>query len=545
MAVWGATAAHDDDAERAVRAGLELVDMVAALGEEIGEPALRLRAGILSGEAVVGPGGNDKGLVVGDMVNTASRLQSIAEPGTVVVGESTRSLIQESISCEALGEQQVKGKAIPVAAFRALRLISEVGGRNRSDGLEPPFVGRQDELRLLKDQLHATGREGRARLISIMGEGGIGKSRLVWELLKYVDGLGDPIYWHEGRSPAYGDGVTFWALGEMVRSRAGIADTDDSGKSRLRLRTAVAEYVPDSEDQRWMEPRLAGLLGLDAMPPGDRSELFAALRTFFQRVADRGTTVLVFEDIHWADAGLLEFIEELVDRSQRDPILVVTLARPDLLERRPGWGSDRRNFMSLHLGPLTDDAMDRLVTGLVPGIPDQPRRTTVQRAAGVPLYAVELVRMLLNEGALVEGEGAGYRLIGDLAASSVPHSLQAVIGARLDRLDPADRALLQDAAVLGQSFTVDGLVGLRDEPPEAIGARLDGLVRSELLELESDPRSPERGQYRWVQAMIKEVVHGRGRASRPARRSRGSDKPQPRSRGGAAFSGKYAMMTPH
>ena len=531
MAVWGATAAHDDDAERAVRAGLELVDM--------------LRAGILSGEAVVGPGGNDKGLVVGDMVNTASRLQSIAEPGTVVVGESTRSLIQESISCEALGEQQVKGKAIPVAAFRALRLISEVGGRNRSDGLEPPFVGRQDELRLLKDQLHATGREGRARLISIMGEGGIGKSRLVWELLKYVDGLGDPIYWHEGRSPAYGDGVTFWALGEMVRSRAGIADTDDSGKSRLRLRTAVAEYVPDSEDQRWMEPRLAGLLGLDAMPPGDRSELFAALRTFFQRVADRGTTVLVFEDIHWADAGLLEFIEELVDRSQRDPILVVTLARPDLLERRPGWGSDRRNFMALHLGPLTDDAMDRLVTGLVPGIPDQPRRTTVQRAAGVPLYAVELVRMLLNEGALVEGEGAGYRLIGDLAASSVPHSLQGVIGARLDRLDPADRALLQDTAVLGQSFTADGLVGLRDEPPEAIGARLDGLVRSELLEVESDPRSPERGQYRWVQAMIKEVVYGRGRASRPARCSRGSDRPQPRSRGGAAFSGKCAMMTPH
>ena len=177
MAVWGATEAHEDDAERAVRAALELVDAVTGWGAEIGAPDLRLRAGVNTGETSVGPGGNDKGLVVGDLVNTASRLQSLAEPGTVVAGETTRDLVAEAVLFESLGDLKVKGKQQPVTAYRALRVIAERGGRNRSDTVEPPFVGRDDELRLLKDQLHATGREGRARMVSVIGEAGIGKSR--------------------------------------------------------------------------------------------------------------------------------------------------------------------------------------------------------------------------------------------------------------------------------------------------------------------------------------------------------------------------------
>ncbi|NNF10213.1 MAG: AAA family ATPase [Acidimicrobiia bacterium] len=508
MAVWGAVAAHEDDAERAVRAALELVDMIDELGDEIGVPDLALRAGVLTGEASVGPGGNEKGLVVGDLVNTASRLQSIAAPGTVAIGESTFRIVENAIACEPLGEQDLKGKTAPVPAYRAERVISERGGRGKTAGLEAPFVGREDELRLLKDQLHATGRDGRARLVSIVGEGGIGKSRLAAELLRYIDGLAETFYWHQGRSPSYGDGVTFWALGEMVRRRAGIAEGEEPHKSRIKLRTSVAEFVTEPDEQKWIEPRLAGLLGLDEMPAGDRTELFAAMRTFFQRIADRSTTVLVFEDLHWADPGLLDFIEELVDRSRSHPIFILTLARPDLLQARPGWGSGRQSLLSMHLPPLPEHSMRELVSGLAPGIPDDAAGLIASRAAGMPLYAVEFVRMLLAGGDLVR-DGDAFTLHGDVADLAVPESLQAVIGARLDRLSAEDRALAQDGAVLGQTFTIEGLSVLRDEEPSDLEGLLRGLVQRELLEVEADPKSPERGQYKFVQGLIREVAYSR------------------------------------
>ncbi len=520
MAVWGAVESHEDDAERAVRAALELVDMVTALGGDLGIPDLALRAGILTGETSVGPGGNERGLVVGDMVNTASRLQSIAAPRTVLVGEPTMRMANAAIQFEPLGEQQVKGKEAPVAAYRALRVVAEVGGRRKADALEAPFTGRDVEFRLLKDQLHACGRDGAARLVTVVGEAGIGKSRLAWELEKYVDGLAEDVYWHRGRSPAYGDNLTMWALAEMVRSRAGILETDDDAKSRLRLRTAVAEYVTSEEDRHWLEPRLAALLGLDDAPAGDRDELFAAIRAFFQHIAARGSTALVFEDLHWADSALLDFVVELVERSPRHPILVVTLARPQLLDARPGWGSGHRNFLSMHLGPLGDDAMAQLVAGMVPGIPAEAVGAVVAKAGGVPLYAVEFVRMLVSTGDLTRA-GDGYRLTGSLDDLALPDSLQAVVGSRLDRLTPDDRALVQDAAVLGQSFVLDGLAIVRDEDPAELRDRLDGLVRDHLLELDDDPRSPERGQYRFVQSVIREVAYGRlSRRDRYARHVR-------------------------
>ncbi len=517
MAVWGAVEAHEDDAERAVRAGLELVDMVTDLAARIGVSELNVRAGILTGATSVGPGGNEERLLVGDLVNTASRLEALAPPGTVLVGEPTYLLVKEGIAFEPFGTHEVKGKAEPVTAYTALRVVAETGGRGRDAGLEAPFVGRADELRLLKDQLHAAGRDRNSRLVSIVGEAGIGKSRLVWELQKYVDGLAEAIYWHQGRSPSYGDGVTFWALGEMVRERAGIAETDDAGKARMRLRTAVAEYVSDVDDQRWVEPRLAGLLGLDEMPAGDRSELFSALRTFFQRVSERGTTVLVFENLHWADGGLVEFVEDLVDRSTSNPLLVVTVARPDLLERRPGWGSGRRNSLSLQLGPLPDGDMEALVAGMAAGTTAETAVLIARRAAGVPLYAVEFVRMLINEGALVAVNG-GFHLVGDLSELGIPDSLHAVVGARLDRLQSADRALIQDAAVLGYSFTAATLAAIRGETQATTAERLNTLARRELLQLVDDPRSPGRGQYRFVQSLIREVAYSR--LSREERRQR-------------------------
>ncbi|HSM14496.1 MAG TPA: adenylate/guanylate cyclase domain-containing protein, partial [Thermoanaerobaculia bacterium] len=507
-AFWGAHQASEDDAERAVRAALELVDTVSALGEELGIPEMAVRAGVLSGETSVGVGGNEKGLVVGDIVNTASRLQSAAEAGTVLVGDSTRQLTEAAIRYEPAGELEMKGKADKVTAWRALSVVGQRGGKNRWEALEPPFVGRGEEFRLLKDQLHATSRDRTARLVSIVGEAGIGKSRLAWELLKYVDGLSESFRWHQGRSPAYGDGVTFWALAEMVRSRAGIAENEEPTKARTRLRTAVAEHVPDSEEQQWIEPRLAGLLGLDEMPSGDRNELFAAIRTFFQRLADEQTTVLLFEDLHWADSGQLDFIEELIEMSQGHPILVITLARPELLDRQPQWGTARNRFLSVRLGPIGDAAMRDLVAGMAPGIPADVVDLIVSRAGGVPLYAVEYVRMLINTGDLILENGE-YHPAGELGDVALPDSLHAVVGARLDRLDEKHRALVQDAAVLGQSFSLEGLTVLTGRKPEELEPDLRDLSRRELFRFDSDPRSPERGQYHFLQSVIREVAYGR------------------------------------
>jgi len=214
MAVWGAPVAREDDAERAVRAALEIIDAMTALG-----PGIEARAGVLTGETAVTLGAVGQGMVAGDLVNTASRLQSVAAPGTVLVGETTMRAASAAIAFEPVEAQELKGKSSPVPAWRALRVVAQRGGQGRGDALEPPFVGRDDELRLLKDALHATGRERRVRLVSISGPAGIGKSRLAWELEKYIDGVVEDIYWHRGRSPSYGEGIAFWALGEMVRRR--------------------------------------------------------------------------------------------------------------------------------------------------------------------------------------------------------------------------------------------------------------------------------------------------------------------------------------
>ena len=244
MAVWGAPVAHEDDAERAVRAGLDLVDAVRTLG-----PGIQARAGILTGEAAVTIGATNQGMVAGDIVNTASRLQSAAPPGTVLVGESTERATSGAIVFEDAGYHELKGKDGPVHAWRAIRVVAQRGGKNRSDTLEAPFVGRDEELRQLKDLFQATSRERRPRLVSVIGPGGIGKTRLAWEFLKYLDGLLDRVWWHAGRSPAYGDGITFWALGEMVRGRAGLVEADDEATTRNRIAETVREHVPDPSER--------------------------------------------------------------------------------------------------------------------------------------------------------------------------------------------------------------------------------------------------------------------------------------------------------
>ena len=499
MAVWGAPTAHEDDVERAVRAALELVDSVGTLGPEIAA-----RAGVLTGEAAVTLGATNQGMVAGDIVNTAARLQSVAPPSTVLVGESTYRAAGAAIDFEEAGDQVLKGKTAPVPAWRAIRIVAEVGGRKRTEGLEAPFVGRADELRLLKELFHATGREQKARLVSVIGPAGIGKSRLAWEFLKYVDGLAETTYWHDGRSPAYGEGISFWALGEMIRGRAGLLETDDEPTTRQKVADTVATWVDDPEERAWIEKALLVLLGVESGMSPD--SLFGAWRTFFERISDRGTVVLIFEDAHFADNGLLDFVDHLLEWSRGRPIYVVTLARPDLLERRSDWGAAKRSFTSIYLEPLSETDMRELLGGLVPGLPDDAVAAIVARADGIPLYAVETARMLVANGKLVERDGA-YAPVGDLSNLSVPETLTALIRSRLDALDALDRNLVHDAAVIGQSFSIDALAAVSATDRDELEPRLHGLVRRELIQQQIDPRSPERGQYVFVQALIREVAY--------------------------------------
>ncbi|HEY6471054.1 MAG TPA: adenylate/guanylate cyclase domain-containing protein [Candidatus Dormibacteraeota bacterium] len=506
MAVWGAPVAHEDDAERAVRAALDLVDAVAAMGLEVGAPHMQARAGVLTGAAAVTLSAVGQGMVAGDLVNTASRLQSEAAPGAVLVGDATRRATEAAVVYQDLGERSLKGKAEPVHLWQALRVVAFVGGALKSEGLEAPFVGRDRELRLIKDQFHASAEEQKAHLVSVVGIAGIGKSRLGWEFFKYIDGIAGLVYTHRGRCLAYGEGVTYWALAEMVRMRAGITEQEDPASAREKLRACLEEYLPNAEERRWVEPRLAQLLALEGHAIQERQDLFSAWRVFFERLADQHPTVLLFEDMQWADTSLLEFVEYLLEWSRNHALYVVTLARPELVDRHPTWGAGKRNFTSIFLEPLASAAMERLLDGLVPGLPDELRDQILARAEGVPLYAVETVRMLLDR-TLLERAGSVYRLTGPVEDLEVPQSLHGLIAARLDGLRPEARRVLQDAAVLGKTFTQDSLAAIATIPVEQLEPLLAELVRKEVLSLQSDPRSPERGQYGFLQDLVKRVAY--------------------------------------
>jgi class 3 adenylate cyclase len=501
MAVWGTPVAQEDDAERAVRAALDLVGTVPEL-----DSSLRVRAGVLTGEAAVTLAAQGQGMVAGDLVNTASRVQVAAEPGTVLVGEATKWATEAAIAYAEAGSFELKGKAEAVTLYRALRVTAARGGALKSEGLEPPFVGRERELRLVKELFHASADEQKAHLVTVFGIAGIGKSRLAWEFYKYTDGLVDPIWWHRGRCLAYGEGVAYWALAEMVRMRAGIVEGEEPDSAREKLRASLAEHVSDAEERSWIEPRLAHLLGLEERQASEREDLFAAWRLFVERMADVNPTVLVFEDMQWADASLLDFVDYLLEWSRRHPIYVLCLARPELQERRPDFGKVSRNATTLSLEPLSPQAMAALLDGFVPGLPETLRAQIFARAEGVPLYAVETVRMLLDRGLLVQ-EGAIYCPTGEVVQLDVPETLHALIAARLDGLSQEERRLVQDASVLGKTFTKAALSDLAELAEAELAPLLSALVRKEVFGLQADPRSPERGQYGFLQDLLKHVAY--------------------------------------
>ena len=352
---------------------------------------------------------------------------------------------------------------------------------------------------------HATAEEGHSHLLSVVGVAGIGKSRLAWEFEKYVDGLVEQAWWHRGRCLAYGEGVAYWALAEMIRMRARITEDEPAESALEKLAAVLHEIVPDAEERAFVEPRLQHLLGLTDRVAPDRQDLFSAWRLFFERMAEQHPVILVVEDIQWADAALIEFLEYLLEWSRAFPIFVLTLARPEVSERHETWGAGIRSFTSLQLEPLPDDSIDALLRGLVPGLTENAVARIRERADGIPLYAVETVRTLLDRGLVEESDGE-YRVVGDLTHLDVPETLHGLIASRLDGLPEPERRLVQDASVLGKTFSARGLTALSPHADDIEGL-LASLVRKELLFLDTDPRSPERGQYGFLQALVQRVAY--------------------------------------
>jgi class 3 adenylate cyclase len=509
MAVWGTPVAAEGDAERAVRAALDLVSSVAELGAEAGVPGLAARAGVVTGEVAVTLGATQEGMVAGDAVNTAARVQAAADPGSVLVDGATQRLAGAGIGFAGAGEHALKGKAEPQHLWRATRVLAGVGGSQRVDGLEAPLIGRDAELRTVRELFHAAAGRRVPRLVVVSGPAGVGKSRLGWEFEKYIDGLAEEVWWHRGRCLSYGDGVAFWALAEMVRQRLSIAEEDPAEVAEGKLAAGLDRFLTDPGERAYVGARLGRLLGVAVLGEGasavGREELFAGWRLFFERLAAVQPVVLVVEDAQYADAGLLDFLDYLTDWARDLPIYVLMFARPELGQARPGFGTGR-NRTTLTLDPLDAVSMDTLVQALVPGMPAAARAKITAQAQGIPLFAVETVRALIDRDIVQPIEGT-YRLVGDVGELAVPDSLHALLAARLDALDPGARRLVADAAVLGTTFPAEALIGVSGQAEAAVRAALSELVRREVFTVSADRLSPEQGSYGFAQHMLRQVAY--------------------------------------
>jgi class 3 adenylate cyclase/predicted ATPase len=510
MAVWGTPVAAEGDAERAVRAALDVVAAVGQLGAEAGAPELAARAGVVTGEVAVTLGAAGEGMVAGDAVNTAARVQAAAEPGQVLADRATQRLAESVIGFADAGEHVLKGKAEPEQLWRATWVLSGgAGGMQRVDGLEAPLTGRDAELRTVRELFHAAAGRRVPRLVLVSGPAGVGKSRLGWEFRKYVDGLVEVAWWHRGRCLSYGDGVAYWALAEMVRQRLGIAEEDPAEAAAAKLAAGLDRYVPDLDERVYVGVRLGRLIGVpvagDDAGTVSREELFAGWRLFFERLAAVHPVVLLVEDAQYADAALLDFLDYLIDWVRDLPVYVLVFARPELGQARPGFGTGR-NRTALTLDPLDAASMDQLVDALVPGMPTAARAKITAQAQGIPLFAVETVRALIDRDIVQPIEGV-YRLTGDVGDLAVPDSLHALLAARLDALDPEVRRLVADAAVLGTTFPAEALIAVSGQDEATVRAALAELVRRELLSVSADPLSPERGSYGFTQGMLRQVAY--------------------------------------
>src|SRR5215213_8819915 len=501
MAIFGAPVAHEDDAERAVRAGLGMQAAMAEVNDGLPDGAhFALRVGVNTGEVLAGAVG-DAYTVVGDTVNVASRLQTAARPGSVTVGERTMRATDAAVEYDALEPLDLKGKAERVPAWEAVGLIAEHSVRRVGPASESPLVGRTQELGTLDSLYERVVREGTSHLVTVVGEAGVGKSRLLREFERRVCQHPSAPTVRTGRCLPYGSGIVFWALGEVLRAECGIVESDSSEAAWQKLRSYVADLGKPGEHSDREAALIGRLLGVDVPPelaPEDddpermREVFLSALRRGIEAIATRKPFVIAFEDIHWADDGMLDAIEHLA-QWVRAPLMLVCLAHDELLDRRPSWGGARRSATQLMLSPLSDEHSRALVRALLPeGREVVP--AVAERSGGNPLFAEEMARRIAEEGTL--------------EAAELPDTVQAVLAARLDSLEPFERQLVQQASVVGRSFPEGALAGLAQAEDRDLERALISLQEKDILGPAVDgPLAGER-ELAFKHVLIRDVAYG-------------------------------------
>ncbi|MBM2823535.1 MAG: adenylyl cyclase class-3/4/guanylyl cyclase [Thermoleophilia bacterium] len=490
MALFGAPTAHEDDPERAVRAALAIRDFAV-------EEGLELRIGVTTGEALVSLGANPsegEGMASGDVVNTAARLQSAAPVNGILADETTYRSTRQIIEYGEAPSIDAKGKAEPISVWEAVAARSRFGV-DVTHYARAELVGRERELSVLRDAFERARHERTPQLVTLVAVPGMGKSRLVYELSQIVDADPELITWRQGRCLAYGDGVAFWALAEVVKAQAGIHERDTEAEAAEKLHSAVEDAFDDSGDVRWVESHLRPLVGLEAETGlgGDRrGEAFAAWRRFLEALAEQRPLVLVLEDLHWADEGLLDFVDELVDWLSGVPLLVVCSARPELLERRPGWGGGKLNASTLGLSPLSQEQTALLISHVLERalLPAEIQQALLERSEGNPLYAEQFAQLYLERGSAED--------------LPLPETLQGIVAARLDGLSTEEKAVLQDASVVGKVFWTGALH--RDEREAT--PLLHSLERKGFLTRQRRSSVESEGEWAFAHMLLRDVAYG-------------------------------------
>jgi class 3 adenylate cyclase/tetratricopeptide (TPR) repeat protein len=515
VGVFGVPAAHEDDPERAVRAGLRMVEAAEDLEAVGGEP-LRLRVGINTGEALVrldvNPGSGEA-FLTGDAINTASRLQGVAPEMGVAVGVATYEATSIVFDYQELESAALKGKADRVRVFQPLAPRARFG-TDLTRTHTSPFIGREIDLALLKGIFDKAVASSAVQLVTVVGEPGLGKSRIVAELFGYIDARPGFVTWRQGRCLPYGEGITFWALGEIVKAHAGILESDDPATATAKLDVVL----PEGDERAWFRQRLLPLLGIGASTSAEREELFTAWRRWLELIAEDDPTVLVFEDLHWADDALLAFLEHLAGRAEGVPLMVVGTTRPEFYEQHADFGNGLRNATPITLAPLSSEETARLVLALLDAsvIPAELQQPILDRAGGNPLYAEEFVRLLKDRDLLVR-KGSTWEL-SEGAAVPFPDSVRALIAARLDTLTPDAKSLLADAAVVGKVFWAGAVAAMGDRDPDMVIDMLRELSRKELVRPARRSSMQGEAEYAFWHILSRDVAYNQlPRASRAAR----------------------------
>lgn len=500
MAVFGIPVLHEDDALRAARAAVDMREALAALNKELERDRgveIQVRIGVNTGEVVAGDPGGGKAFVTGDAVNVAARLEQHAEPGQVLLGGATYRLVRDAVDAEPVEPLELKGKAGLVAAWRLLGVREVTSAVPRR--LDSPMVGRERQLAQLRQAFDAAEGDEACQLFTLLGSAGVGKSRLVEE---FLGGLGDGAEVLRGRCLPYGEGITYFPVVEAIKQAAGLADFDlpDVVESK------VCSVLEGDEHQELVCRHVSQLMGVAEAAAGE--ETFWAIRRFFEASARERPLVLVFDDIHWGEPTFLDLVEHIADWSRGSPILLLCMARSDLLDVRPSWGGGKLNAATASLEPLTDEQAEALITNLLGAaeLPAGIAERIVETAEGNPLFVEEILAMLVDDGLIVRG-GDRWIATGDLSSVTVPPSIHALLASRLDRLTPEERTVLEAAAVIGKDFFVGAVLDLVPEDARArVPSDLMALVRKELIRPERSTL-PGEDAFRFRHQLIRDSAY--------------------------------------